>query len=287
MPISSAACRFPQEAIETAIELNGEAVAVNKAAFAWGRRAAVDPESVLALATPVDVATDARKLSTSLDEKIRRRVTFLTGYQNAAYAERYRALIERVRAAEKAKAPGHDEFADATAEYLFKLMAYKDEYEVARLFTDGSFKRQIAATFEGNLRFEFHLAPPLLAKIDPESKRPIKRSFGPWMMTAFGWLAKLKGLRGTPFDPFGRSAERKLERRLIEDYVATLEELIRSLTPENHALAVAIAAMPEKIRGFGPVKLRHLAPAKAEEEALLAKFRAGPAGGKPMAAAAE
>ena len=276
-----------QEAIETAIELNGEAVAVNKAAFAWGRRAAVDPESVIALATPVDVATDARKLSTSLDEKIRRRVMFLTGYQNAAYAERYRALIERMRAAEKARTPSHDELADATAEYLFKLMAYKDEYEVARLFTGDSFKRQIAATFEGNLRFEFHLAPPLLAKIDPESKRPIKRSFGPWMMTAFGWLAKLKGLRGTPFDPFGRSAERKLERRLIEDYVATLEELMRSLTPENHALAVAIAAMPEKIRGFGPVKLRHLVAAKAEEEALLAKFRAGPAGGKPMAAAAE
>jgi indolepyruvate ferredoxin oxidoreductase len=279
IPISAAA-------IERAIELNGEAVAVNKAAFEWGRRAAVDPESVMKLVAPVTVATDARRLSASLDEKIRRRVQYLTGYQDAAYAERYRALVERVRAVEQEKTPGREELASAAAEYLFKLMAYKDEYEVARLFTDGAFARQVAASFEGDLRYEFHLAPPLLARIDPESGRPRKISFGPWMMTAFRWLARLKSLRGTRLDPFGRSAERKLERRLVEDYVATLEELMRSLTPENHALAVAIAAMPEKIRGFGPVKQRHLAAAKAEEEALLGKLRAGPAA-RAVPAAAE
>jgi indolepyruvate ferredoxin oxidoreductase len=238
------------------------------------------------LVAPVTVATDARRLSASLDEKIRRRVQYLTGYQDAAYAERYRALVERVRAVEQEKTPGREELASAAAEYLFKLMAYKDEYEVARLFTDGAFARQVAASFEGDLRYEFHLAPPLLARIDPESGRPRKISFGPWMMTAFRWLARLKSLRGTRLDPFGRSAERKLERRLVEDYVATLEELMRSLTPENHALAVAIAAMPEKIRGFGPVKQRHLAAAKAEEEALLGKLRAGPAA-RAVPAAAE
>jgi indolepyruvate ferredoxin oxidoreductase len=261
-------------------------VAVNKSAFEWGRRAALDPESVIKLVAPATVATDARRLSATLDEKIRRRIAFLTGYQDAAYAERYRGLIERVRTAEQEKTPSHDELAAAAAEYLFKLMAYKDEYEVARLFTDGSFARQIAATFEGDLRYEFHLAPPLFAKIDPESGRPRKISFGPWMMTAFRWLAKFKFLRGTRLDPFGRSAERVLERRLVEDYVATLEELVRSLTPQNHALAVAIAAMPEKIRGFGPVKQRHVAAAKAEEEALLSKLRAGPTV-KAVPAAAE
>ncbi len=280
VPISAAA-------IEQAIELNGEAVAVNKAAFAWGRRTAIDPESVLALVAPATVATDARRLSTSLEEKIRRRVIYLTRYQNAAYAERYRVLLERVRESENARTPGHDELADTAADYLFKLMAYKDEYEVARLFTDGAFARQIAATFEGDLKFEFHLAPPLLSKLDPESGRPRKLSLGPWMMSAFRWLAKFKFLRGTAVDPFGRSAERKLERRLMEDYIATLEELIRSLNVENHPLAVAIASMPEKIRGFGPVKLRHVAAAKAEEEALLARFRAGPTSSKPMATAAE
>jgi indolepyruvate ferredoxin oxidoreductase len=262
--------------IERAIELNGEAVAQNKAAFEWGRRAAVDLDSVTRLVAPATVATDARRLSASLDEKIRRRVSYLMAYQDAAYAERYRALVERVRAAERSRVPGHEQLADAVAEYLFKLMAYKDEYEVARLFTDGSFARQVAAAFEGELRFEFHLAPPLLARIDPESGRPRKIGFGPWMMHAFRLLAKLKFLRGSRLDPFGRSAERRLERRLIEDYVATLEELMRALAPDNHALAVAIAAMPEKIRGFGPVKQRHVTAAKAEEEALLAKFRAGP-----------
>ncbi|HLL27803.1 MAG TPA: indolepyruvate ferredoxin oxidoreductase family protein [Xanthobacteraceae bacterium] len=277
------------EAILRAIELNGEAVAMNRAAFEWGRRAAIDPEAVAKLVTPITAPTEARRLSTSLDETIARRVEFLTAYQNATYAKRYRDFVERVRAAEAAKAPGETALSEAAAKYLFKLMAYKDEYEVARLFTDGSFEKQIAATFDGNLRYEFHLAPPLLAKKDPNSGRPRKMSFGPWIKPAFGVLAKFKFLRGTLLDPFGYSEERKLERKLIADYVANLEELIATLTPSNRALAVAIASIPEKIRGFGPVKQRSVTAAKAEEAVLLTRLRNAVKTGEPapIAAAAE
>jgi indolepyruvate ferredoxin oxidoreductase len=275
------------EAILKALELNGEAVAVNQTAFTWGRRAALDPDYVQSLAAPREAGTDARKLSQSLDETIERRIAFLTVYQNAAYADRYRGLVGRVRIAEGGRVPGAEQLSEAVARYLFKLMAYKDEYEVARLYTDGSFARQIAASFDGDLKLEFHLAPPLLAKHDPVTGRPRKMNFGPWMMRAFDVLARFKVLRGTPFDPFGYSAERRTERKLIEDYRATVEELVSALTPDNHALAVEIASIPEKIRGFGPVKEKHLAAAKAEEAALLARFRAGETGAPAVAAAAE
>ena len=196
------------DAIEQAIALNGEAVKVNIAAFQFGRRAAVDPAGVEALAKP-PVEDENRKLSQSFDEMVERRVEFLTTYQNAGYAARYRALVEKAKAAEAAKAPGSCGFAEAVARYLFKLMAYKDEYEVARLYTDGDFVKQVAATFDGkDLRFEFHLAPPFLAKPDPVTGVPRKMSFGPWMMRAFGVLAKFKFLRGTALDPFGYSQER-------------------------------------------------------------------------------
>ena len=166
--------------------------------------------------------------------------------------------------------------AEAVARYLFKLMAYKDEYEVARLYTDGNFLKQVASTFDGkDLRFEFHLAPPLLAKPDPTTGVPRKMSFGPWMMSAFGVLAKLRFLRGTPLDVFGYSQERRTERKLIADYEAMLREVMDKLTSTNHPLAVALAAIPEKIRGYGHVKARHLTAAKADEAALLEQFRSG------------
>jgi indolepyruvate ferredoxin oxidoreductase len=219
---------------------------------------------------------DNRRLSQSFDETVSRRVEFLTAYQDAAYAARYRALVERARATEAKKAPGACGLAEAVARYLFKLMAYKDEYEVARLYTDGSFLKQVANELGGDkLRFEFHLAPPLLARRDKETGLPRKISFGPWMMGAFGWLAQLKVLRGTRFDVFGYSRERRTERRLIADYEAMLHEVLAKLTPDNHAVAVALAAVPEKIRGFGHVKARHLEAAKADEAALLEQFRAG------------
>jgi indolepyruvate ferredoxin oxidoreductase len=281
IPVSAAA-------IERAIELNGEAVDTNKAAFAWGRRASADPAAVAALIEPAQTAADARRLSVSLDEIIARRVSFLTDYQNAAYAARYREIVERVRAAESARVPECRELTETAARNLFKLMAYKDEYEVARLFADGSFAKQVSASFEGPPRLEFHLAPPLLARRDPATGRPKKIAFGPWMMPVFRVLARLKFLRGTPFDPFGWSLERRVERRLIEDYVALLDELTVALSAANHALAVAIAAIPDKIRGFGPVKARHLAAAKGEELAMLERLRAGaePSGEAPLAAAA-
>jgi indolepyruvate ferredoxin oxidoreductase len=152
-------------------------------------------------------------------------------------------------------------------------MAYKDEYEVARLYTDTSFVERVKSTFAGdNLRFEFHLAPPLLAKRDPRTGEPKKMSFGPWMLKAFRMLSKFKFLRGTPLDPFGYTAERRLERKLIADYQALLETIIAELTTANHHTAVALASIPEKIRGFGPVKQRHLTAAKAEEAALREQF---------------
>jgi indolepyruvate ferredoxin oxidoreductase len=270
LPLGSAA-------IEQAITLNGEAVAMNLAAFHWGRRAALDPAAVAALMRPtLEARNENRRLSQSFDEMVERRVAFLTAYQNAAYAARYRARVEQTKAAEAAKAPGQCGLADAVARYLFKLMAYKDEYEVARLYTDGTFLKQVAGELGGeNLRFEFHLAPPLLARVDPATGEPRKISFGPWMMNVFKVLAKFKVLRGTPFDIFGYSKERIAERKLVADYEAMLDRVLARLTPENHAIAVGLAAIPEKIRGFGPVKARHLAAAKADEAMLLEQLGPG------------
>ena len=280
-----------RESLRRAITLNGEAVAMNLEAFELGRRAAHDPAALDALLAQAKAPTAARHLSQSLDEIISRRVAYLTAYQNAAYAARYRHLVARVQTKESGIMPGQSALSESVARNLFKLMAYKDEYEVARLYSDGAFRRQLAATFEAEsksgkpLRFEFHLAPPLLARRDPVTGVPRKLSFGPWMMTAFTLLAKLKGLRGTAFDPFGHTRERRTERRLIADYEDLLNELLTRLKPENHALCVALAAIPEKIRGFGHVKERHLEAAKAEEAMLLARLRdGGSAAALPQAA---
>ena len=273
------------EAIEQAIALNGEAVDMNRAAFHWGRRAAVDLASVEALARPAS-PDPARAMSTSIDDVIARRVQFLTAYQNAAYAAHYRRRVDAARAAESSRAPGKSGFAETVARYLFKLMAYKDEYEVARLHADPAFLRQVRNEVDGdNLRLTFHLSPPLLARRNRTTGEPLKMSFGPWMLTAFGLLSKLKFLRGTALDPFGYTAERKAERQLLRDYETLLDELMAKLGPENHNLAVGLAAIPEKIRGFGHVKQRHIAAAKADEATLLEQFRAG--GGAPMLKAAE
>jgi indolepyruvate ferredoxin oxidoreductase len=265
------------EAIETAIELNGEAAAMNKAAFRWGRHAAADPAAVEKLAAPAaGSVTDARALSQSFDETVARRTEYLTTYQNAAYASRYRDRVEEAKAAEAAKAPGKCGLAEAVARNLFKLMAYKDEYEVARLYGNGEFLRQVAQEFDGErLRFEFHLAPPLLARRDRRTGQLRKMTFGPWLLSGFRLLMRFKFLRGTAFDPFGYGAERRTERKLIADYEANLSELLARLNADNHHLAVAIAAIPEKIRGFGHVKMRHLAAAKADEATLMDQLRSG------------
>ncbi|WP_112664593.1 indolepyruvate ferredoxin oxidoreductase family protein [Microvirga flavescens] len=273
------------DAIEKAIELNGEAVKMNLAAFNWGRRAVVEPEIVTKIMADLKAPTDELKISATLDEMIERRVSFLESYQNRAYGRRYRRIVEKVRAAETAMLPSATALTEAVVRSLFKLMAYKDEYEVARLYTDGHFERLVASTFEGdNLRYEFHLAPPLFAKKDPVTGVPKKMSFGPGMMRAFKVLASLRRVRGTPLDVFGYTQERKTERQLVRDYEALVEDLIAHLSPEKHALAIELANIPQKIRGYGHIKERNLKNAKVEEAALLARWRSAES---PLAMAAE
>ncbi len=257
-------------ALMRAIELNGVQVDNNKAAFEWGRRCAHDLTSVQALFKAQQVIQFVKR--PTLGEAVKTRVEFLTGYQDAAYATQYSTFVERVRAAESPLGGGLA-LSEAVARYLFKLMAYKDEYEVARLHTDRAFTDKVAAMFEGDYKLVHHLAPPAIAKKNDKGEL-LKRPFGPWMRTAFGLLAKMKGLRGTMLDPFGRTAERRLERALIGEYKACVEELLRTLGPENRALAAEIARLPEEIRGYGHVKERHVAAARTKWGALMQRWRA-------------
>jgi indolepyruvate ferredoxin oxidoreductase len=266
VPVSAAA-------IEQAIELNAVAVDANKRAFLWGRRAAQDRAAVERIVAAANPEPESHRIATTLEDIVAKRIAALTDYQDAGYAGRYRALVERARRAEQERTPGRTGFAEAVARYYFKLLAYKDEYEVARLYTDGTFLKAIEAHFEGDYRLEFNLAPPLIAARDVETGHLKKRTFGPWMLRIFRLLAWLRRLRGTRLDPFGYSAERKLERQLIADYERVIEELIAGLDHDNHGLAAEIAAIPEQIRGFGHVKQAHLEPAKQREAALLATFR--------------
>ena len=189
---------------------------------------------------------------------IARRVEFLTDYQNAAYAQRYRDLVQQSAHSAKARRSAARSSREAVARYAFKLMAYKDEYEIARLYADPRFAQKIESMFEGDYTLKFHLAPPLLNRPDPVTGIAGKSEFGPWMMAGFRILAKLKGLRGTALDIFGRTEERRTERRLITEYETTVDELLRGLSADNLKLAVEIASIPEDIRGFGHVKMRHL-----------------------------
>jgi len=262
-----------REAILRAVELNGAAVEANKSAFEWGRRAAVDIGTVRKAAAPEGEAPESHRPSAHLDDAIARRRAELVKYQDEAYARRYEAAVARVRDAEARAVPGSTALTGAVARYLFKLMAYKDEYEVARLHADGEFLARVAGQFEGDYRLKVHLAPPLWAEKDPATGEPRKRAYGPWMLKAMAVLAKFKGLRGTAFDPFGHSAERREERRLVVEYEETLAEIVERLSPQTHAIAVDLASLPEHIRGFGPVKARHLAQAADRRTALLGQLR--------------
>ncbi|WP_137921089.1 indolepyruvate ferredoxin oxidoreductase family protein [Hydrogenophaga sp. 2FB] len=261
------------DALLRAMELNAVQVEKNKAAFEWGRRAAHNPQAVMALCQKAGGSGEQViqfKKRDSLDELIARRVEFLTGYQNAAYAAQYRTFVERVRAAEQPL--GKTALTEAVVRYLFKLMAYKDEYEVARLHSDPAFHARLASQFEGDFKLKLHLAPPLIAKKN-ERGELIKQPFGPSMFTVFKVLARFKWLRGTALDIFGRTEERRTERALIGEYRADIEMLLAGLTPETHALAVEIAGIPEQIRGYGHVKERHLAAARNRREGLLQQWR--------------
>ena len=255
------------EAVEKAIELNGEAVAMNLAAFRWGRRAAHDPQTVRDLVASGQGPRTAG-VSQSLDEMIAKRVAFLTGYQNATYARQYGERIARLKAAEAKAAPGSTAVTEAAARYLFKLMAIKDEYEVARLYTDGSFARQLGAQFESYDKLEFHLAPPILGRTGSDGKAR-KSSFGPWMMTGFRVLASLKGLRGGFLDLFGYTHERRMERQLLADYRADLDLIERTFGIAPVEALVALATVPELIRGYGHVKEAAAERARGERQRLI------------------
>jgi indolepyruvate ferredoxin oxidoreductase len=272
------------EAIDRAIELNGAAVDFNRRAFRWGRRAAVDRDLVASRATPSGSVPETHRLSETLDEVIARRVGFLTDYQNAAYAARYAKAIDRVRSAENAAVSGSTTLADAAARALFKLMAYKDEYEVARLYTSGDFLKRVGEQFEGDYKLKFYLAPPLLADRDPTTGHLRKRDYGPWVLAAFRALARLKKLRGTRLDIFGRTEERRAERQAITEYEALLDEIVAGLSTANHAIALELVALPLEIRGFGHIKEANRKRAATKAEGLIARFRAPPG---PHALAAE
>jgi len=291
------------EALSRAIELNGTQIENNLSAFAWGRRVAADSAFVHDLVTPhttvapigaddlevrevkrhVAPVVDIKRVAVAIEEVMAPRVAFLTAYQNAAYARDYRTFIDQIAQAER-HSTGTTRLAEAAARYLFKLMAYKDEYEVARLYTDGAFLKRIEDMFEGDWSLRFHLAPPLFSKRDGKGHL-IKRAYGPGMLRAFKWLARARFLRHTAFDPFGYTAERRAERALISTYRNTIAGLLPQLTPGNLDAAVALATLPEEIRGYGHVKEAAMEKAETRRVMLLQQFaaRSAPADGKKAA----
>jgi indolepyruvate ferredoxin oxidoreductase len=240
------------------------------AAFNIGRIAAAAPERLVAQNDP-----RGHLEPKTLDELIDDRATRLIAYQNEFYAQQYRDAVTRVRTAEEAAGLG-DKLSRAAATYAFKLMAYKDEYEVARLYTNGDFAKQLASQFKGG-KLRFWMAPPLISKRDSHGHLK-KKHFGGWMMLGFKILTRLKGLRETPFDLFGRTEERKMERALRDTYLETLETLAADLTATNHTLAMAIAEIPDDIRGYGHVKDAAVALASETEAAL---WKGWPMGNMP------
>jgi len=253
-----------RESLMRAIELNEVAVENNKLAFEWGRHAAQHLEQVMALVHPAQPVQFVKRQS--LEDLVADRVQRLTIYQNAAYAEQYKGFVERVRIAESAL--GKQQLSEVVARQLYRLMAYKDEYEVARLHTQTGFIERIAAQFEGDFKVHYHLAPPLLAKRNDKGQL-VKQKYGPAMQTGFRLLAALKGLRGTVFDVFGYTEERRGERALIGEYRQIIEGLLASLSASSHARAVEIAQVAELIKGFGHVKDRNLQAARLQWKQLL------------------
>jgi indolepyruvate ferredoxin oxidoreductase len=261
------------EAIEEAIELNGAAVEMNRNAFRMGRFAVVDRAGLDKLANASDAKAAVAPVTETVDSVIASRMALLTAYQDAAYAQRYEKTVRKVAESERAKMPGQTALAMAAAKGLYKLMSYKDEYEVGRLYTSPEFKATLDAQFSDYKSLEFHLAPPLLARKNKATGEPRKMRFGPWMLKAFGLLAKGKGLRGGTFDVFGYTAERRLERQMIVNYEGVLAEICEHLSPKTHRTAVQLASLALDIKGFGHVKLRYFEAAKEKEAKLLGDLR--------------
>lgn len=258
------------ESLDHAIRLNGISVNQNIQAVKWGRLAAVDMDAVQKFATNTLPVDPDHLISETIDQLINRRQKFLGDYQNQAYADRYTKLLERVRAADGTFK--RDDLSKIVAQTYFRLMAYKDEYEVARLYTNGNFEHRLQQQFSGDYKVQFHLAPPLLSKRDPQTGELQKQTYGPWVFKAFKVLAKLKGLRGTVFDIFGYLPERKLERQLIRDFEITVDKILEKLTPQTYDAACQLAELPQKIRGFGHVKEKNYEDFKKKEQELLQKI---------------
>ncbi|MBK7262290.1 MAG: indolepyruvate ferredoxin oxidoreductase family protein [Rubrivivax sp.] len=252
-----------RQALLRAVQLNGVAVDENQRAFAWGRQAACDPVATAAAAAALEQLPAARRLSTSLDERIERRCAALVAYQGRTGARDYAALLVRVRAAEQRACPGSERLADAVAHQAWRLIAHKDVYEAARLHTDRSFHDLLDQAFDGGYRMHWHLAPPGLSRTDPLSGEPHKRRYGPWMRPLLATLAHARFVRGTPFDPFGYSEEARLARSLRDDYLAAIEAVLAGLDAKGIDAAVAIAELPARVRGFGPIWLREARAAHA------------------------
>jgi indolepyruvate ferredoxin oxidoreductase len=256
------------EALVRAIELNDVAVAQNIAAFEWGRHCAHHWNVVEALLAPAQVIQFHKPQG--VDALVAKRVAFLTDYQNASYAKRYSDVVARVKVAEAAF--HKTSLSEAVARNLFKLMAYKDEYEVARLHTNTAFLQKIGDMFEGDYTVNYHLAPPIIAKTNEKGELQ-KQKFGPLMLTGFKLLKHFKMLRGTPLDIFGNTEEREMERALIGEYVASIDEVIAKLNADNHALALEIANLPDAIKGFGHVKARNVVAVRSKWDGLMEKWR--------------
>jgi indolepyruvate ferredoxin oxidoreductase len=272
------------KAIEQAIEVNAVAVKMNTQAFQLGRLAAADPARLLGMMKGQDDTVAPKTLDEmSLDEIIAHRSALLTDYQNAALAERYRKLVKQMRDAALDRGFG-DELPRAVAINYAKLLAYKDEYEVARLYTDGRFEKQLRDQFDGDFKINFNLAPPLLGGGNDALGRPVKRAFGAWMLPVFRVLAGLRGLRGTAFDIFGRSADRKLERELIAAYEADVASVLAALSPVTLETAVELLSLPDRIRGYGPVKEKAAADAKTRHAQLVADLVNPPSAPRQIAA---
>jgi indolepyruvate ferredoxin oxidoreductase len=261
------------EAINKAIEMNGASVNMNKTAFVWGRRASVDlPAVERLLKSKVEKTEVTEPVEYTVDEFVKKRFQFLTEYQNVGYAKQYQTLVEKIRNKENASGDISG-VTEIVARYYFKLMAYKDEYEVGRLYSNGTFQKKVEGLFEGDYKIRYHLAPPLLAKKDPETGHLRKQEFGSWVLGMFKILSRLKFLRGTAFDVFGRTEERKMERQLIEDYRLLAEEVANSLNSSNIDLAKQLLSLPEEIRGFGHVKEANVVQVRKSWQALLLEYR--------------
>jgi indolepyruvate ferredoxin oxidoreductase len=267
VPVSAAA-------IEAAIELNGAAVEMSRDAFRFGRLAAHDTNALERL---IGRETRAAAKAETLEAIVAYRAEHLVAYQDRALADRFKARVAAIAELERGRAAGLHGLAEAVARGYFKLLAYKDEYEVARLYADPAFERALSEQFESRRKLAVHLSPPLLARRDRATGEPRKMRFGAWMFPLMRLLAKGKRLRGTRLDVFAYSAERTLERQMIVDYEALLDEIAARLSPTTHKTAVALAALALDIKGFGHVKRRNYSAAKAREAALLAELRNPPA----------